>query len=113
MTFYPELGTFSREDFFTAEGSMFSNETLQGITGGYVTLLSVITGSSSVVRTWRDITNWTLVDNLYNAISVTGTFKLLTGQITGHINTVSGSQGIAPNTSAWYVETSIRTRWAK
>lgn len=109
MTFYPEKGTYSRDEFDSAEGALFSNSGAQGIVGGYVTLKSLRTGTSSLVTSWNPIYNWSLENNLYNIPSITGDFTLLTGEITAETNTVSGSYGIAPSSSAWFVDTSLPT----
>lgn len=106
MTFYPELGTYSREEFQTADGATLSNVNLQNITGGYVTLVSNHTGSSFIFQTWNDVPNWTFSNNLYNLQSVTGTFSVLSGSISGQVNTVTGSYGITTASNAWAVNTS-------
>ncbi len=105
MTFYPEIGTYSKEDFLSSEGATFTNAYLQGITGGYVTLLPTLSGSSSIIRTWNDIPNWSFTNNLYNLASVTGVFKVLSGDITSQVNTVSGDYGITTASNAWLVRT--------
>jgi len=106
MTFYPEIGTYSKEDFLSSEGATFTNAYLQGITGGYVTLLPTLSGSSSIIRTWNDIPSWSFTNNLYNLVSLTGVFKVLSGDISGHVNTVSGDYGITTASNAWLVRTS-------
>lgn len=109
MTFYPEQGIYSREEFDSALGTVFSNPEAQAIVGGYVTLLSLRSGTVSSVTSWNFIYNWSFENSLYNTTSITSEFTLLTGSITAETNTVLGAYGIAPSTTAWFVDTSLPT----
>ncbi len=106
MTFYPERGIYSREEFSSSEGMFFSNDSLQGVTGGYVTLLSSKSGTSALIRNWKEITSWSFENNLYSEAYITGSFRLYTGNIrTSYVNKVSGYYGIENNYGAWYINT--------
>jgi hypothetical protein len=106
MSFYPEKGTYSREEFSSSEGAVFVSPLLQGITGGYVTLLSTKSGTSSIIRTWREINSWTFQNNLYSLAGATGSFTVYSGNIrAGFTNRVSGSYGIEGNYGSWEFST--------
>tara|TARA_R110002074_G_scaffold402324_1_gene607054 strand:+ start:114862 stop:119724 length:4863 start_codon:yes stop_codon:yes gene_type:complete len=105
MTFYPDKGNYSMEDFDSSVGAVFDSPNLQGIVGGYVTLKSLNTGSLSYINTWNTNITWTRDDPLYSATTIADTFDILTGDLPALTNTVTGSYGISPNTSAWFIET--------
>jgi len=110
MTFYPEKGNYSIENFDSSVGAVFDNSSLQGIVGGYVTLTSLNTGTTSYISSWNNSIPWSFEDNLYSMELFDGiTFETSTGTLTAVTNTVSGSYGIAPNTSAWFFDTPYPT----
>lgn len=110
MSFYPENGLNSKEDFNSDLGFIFSNSALQGIQGGYLTLISTVTGSSSLFNSWAPINNWSVEHELATLPSVTGSFSYYTGQVLGPaVNSVSGFQGIDSDITAWKVYTSYPT----
>lgn len=106
MSFTPEFGVYSRDEFKSSLGATFTDSSKQAITGGVVTLVSNLSGSSSVIQIWNDINNWSFSDNLYTYNLVTGVFQVLTGQCANQINSVSGSQGLIGESRAWAVSTS-------
>jgi hypothetical protein len=108
MTFYPTQGTASTEEFDSSEGAIFLNPTLQGITpGGYLTLLNKVTGVFDVgLRTWTPVNSWTISNNLYNLDTLTGTFAVVTGAVSGQVNTVIGTFDLGPQSNAWNINTS-------
>lgn len=106
MTFYPQQGTLSIEDFNSSEGAIFLNSGLQGILGGYVTLLNGRTGTTSIVRNWVPVQNWSFSNNLYDLNTVTGAFGILTGQVSGQLSRVTGTYGIPSDATAWSIDTS-------
>jgi hypothetical protein len=109
MTFYPSKGHYSIEDFNSSIGAVFDTPSLQGIIGGYVTLKSLNTGTSSYINSWNTDIVWTLEDGLYTESLIKNTFDLYTGNLPAGTNTISGSYGIATDTSAWFFETSYPT----
>lgn len=113
MTFYPDRGTRSLDTFDSSSGAIFTNNTLQGIVGGHVTLLSTYTGTSSVIRNWIDINHWSLENNLYSRQTVSGVFNIISGSaIVNNTVTQSGLQGIDVNSRAWYINTDYPTRYS-
>lgn len=103
MTFYPPFGIRSTEDFNSRSGAIFSDQNLQDITNGIVTLVSSNTGSYSVFRHWLDVSHWSFENSLYSTSTITGSFLLKTGSAySGHTVTQSGSQGISSPGTPWY-----------
>lgn len=109
MTFYPEKGDYSIEEFDSSVGAVFDSPTLQGVIGGYVTLKSLNTGTSSYISSWNNEITWTRQNNLYSEALASTLFDISTGTLSAVTNTVTGSWGIAPNTSAWFIETPYPT----
>lgn len=106
MSFYPSKGTITTNNFNSTEGAIFTSPSLQGILGGYVTLLSTATGYSVLDRNWSIVPNWNLENNLVSLDSLTGQFNLYTGNITSPlVNTVSGFIGIEASTTALTITT--------
>ena len=92
MSFFPEKGIYSREEFSSSDGAIFDNAYLQGITGGCVTLLNTRSGSISAIKTWRDVYDWSLEDNLISLTLIDDLFTVLSGVTSSSIqNTLSGS----------------------
>ena len=109
MTFYPEKGNYSIEEFDSSVGAVFDSPSLQGVIGGYVTLKSLKTGTSSYISTWNTDISWTISDSLYSEATIGTTFDLFTGQIPPLTNTVVGTWGVEPNTTAWQFNTPYPT----
>lgn len=106
MTFYPDKGITSTEEFNNSDGSVFTNPSLQGVRGGHVVLLNSSTGYSTFVKGWKNITNWGFENNLTSIPIITGDFNRYTGNIDSLINTVSGFVGINTDTTALTIRTS-------
>ena len=107
MTFYPEKGKYSIENFNSSEGAVFDTPSLQGIVAGYVTLKSQVSGSSSYINTWNTNIDWTFENPLYSIASILATIDLFTGVLGGGLtNTVTGAYGVAPNSTSWFFDTS-------
>ena len=106
MSFYPAKGTITTDDFNSAEGTIFTSPTLQGIQGGYITLLSTATGYLTIENNWKAVTTWNLENNLISINNLTGAFNVYTGNITSPlVNTVSGFIGIDSDTTALSIYT--------
>ena len=100
MSFYPAKGTITIDNFNSTEGTIFNYPSLQGIRGGYITLLNTNSGYSTIDKNWKIINSWDLEDQFISVNSLTGVYKIYTGNIDGLVNTISGFVGIETNTTA-------------
>lgn len=110
MTFNPQFGLWSEEAFDTTEGATFSNQSLQSITGGHITLLPSREQSTSYYKGWHQISGWSFTNSLQSKTIITGDFALATGiVVAGHQATQTGYQKPIFNAGAWEISTSRPT----
>ena len=81
MTFYPDKGLKSREDFIDASGVTGSNTGLQYVVNGFVALLPQIERSVSYFNQWSAISGWTLNNGLSNLTTLRTDFTVTGGYV--------------------------------
>lgn len=110
MSFYPENGLNSKEQFSSSLGFTFENEALQALEGGYLTLVSSLSGNTSIFNAWSPVNNWSFEHSLATVAQVTGSFSFYTGSIMSPLTgSSSGYQGIDSDITAWKIFTSYPT----
>lgn len=106
MTFYPEAGPWSQEDFTIPDGIIL--DTFQTVTGGFFALKSNVSGSSNFIRRWSNITSWSFTNNLNTINTISGSFLRLSGSaITGQSVPEGklGYQSLITEAGAYKIET--------
>jgi hypothetical protein len=108
MTFYPEAGPWSQEDFTVPDGIIL--DTFQTVTGGFFALRANVSGSSNFIKRWSNITSWSFTNTLNTINIISGSFLRLSGSsITGQVVPEGklGYQSLVTQAGAYKIDTPI------
>ena len=99
MAFYPEIGTWTQEDFSDPNGTILSS--FQTVTGGFFAMKPNQSGVRNYSTRWSNINSWNVNSNLNTFSIISGTFTRETGVcFTGQQPAQSGSQRIVGSAGA-------------
>ena len=108
MTWFPEKGNNSVQNFDSSVGAVFQNSNLQEIANGFVTLKSIRSGTVGYIDYWNNNISWTIQNGLADVQEAQTDFDILTGAADpASGNTTTGFAGISTQASAWYFQSSL------
>lgn len=91
MSFYPEFGTTTEENFSSTGRLTLSAS--QTIAGGFLALKPLTSSTRAFTSRWTPIGNWTLENNLNTYSVITGTFLSFSGNVVTGLKVPAGKEG--------------------
>lgn len=91
MSFYPEFGTWTEENFSSSGRLTLSPS--QTVEGGFLAIKPSSARSRSFISRWTSVTGWTLENSLNTYAVITGTFLSFSGVVITGQKVPSGKEG--------------------